>query len=202
MQLRHPRRPQKLVARFREQPDFMGSFLAPNRKINHQVLSASRDFQRCLTSVSLALPASHRSFTKIQDGGVTRINGVSPSHPQPSPQREKQNRSSGQPSQHTSAPVADLKRAYRRNIAIVEQGKKEVRQGTRLFLDHCVTGARLPLGHLKALQALGIVPKNIGAKQIVRWDFVSPARDCRANEKARSDLSMSVMAMLQQLPIR
>ena len=50
MQLRHPRRAQKLVARVSEQPDIVGSFFAPNRKIKNQVLSASRNFQRCLTS--------------------------------------------------------------------------------------------------------------------------------------------------------
>src|SRR5579863_7221175 len=38
MQFRHPRRAQKLVAPVTEEPDFIGSFFAPNRKIKHQVL--------------------------------------------------------------------------------------------------------------------------------------------------------------------
>jgi hypothetical protein len=85
MQLCHPRRAQNLVTRVSEQPDIVGSFLTPNRKIKHQVLSTSRNFQRCLTNVSLALPASRRSFTKIQNDCVRRFHRVSGSHPQPSP---------------------------------------------------------------------------------------------------------------------
>jgi hypothetical protein len=65
VQLRHPRRAQNLVIRFCEETDVVGSFFAPNRKIKNKVLRASRDSQGCLTITRLALPANHRSFTKI-----------------------------------------------------------------------------------------------------------------------------------------
>jgi hypothetical protein len=42
-QLRRPRRAQELVASIREQPDIVGSFLAPNGKLKHQVLRRSRN---------------------------------------------------------------------------------------------------------------------------------------------------------------
>jgi hypothetical protein len=103
MQLRHPRRAQELVTRVSEQPDIVGPFFAPNRKIKHQVLSASRNFERCVTIVSRALPANHRPLTKIQDYRVSCFHGLSASHPQPSPNHDKQNCSSGHPSQDTSA---------------------------------------------------------------------------------------------------
>ena len=109
MQLRHPRRAQNLVTRFSEQTDVVGSFFAPNRKIKNQVFSSSRNFQRCLTRLRLALPAGHRALTKIQDGCVGRFHRVSGSHPQPSPHREEQNSSSGhQQSAHVGAgsPIA------------------------------------------------------------------------------------------------
>ena len=104
VQLCHPCPPHNLVTRFCKQTDVVRSFLAPNRKLKHQVLSASRNFQRRLTSFSLGLPASHRSFTKIQDGCVRRVHRVSGSHPQPSPHGEEQNSSTGhRPSQDASA---------------------------------------------------------------------------------------------------
>ena len=59
MQIRDPCRAQKLVARVSEQPDIVGSFFAPNRKIKNQVLSGSRNLQRCLASLRWVLPASH-----------------------------------------------------------------------------------------------------------------------------------------------
>ena len=102
VQLRHPRRAQNLVTRFCEETDVVGSFFAPNRKIKNQVFSGSRNFQRRLTGLRLGLPASHRALTKIQDGSVSRFHGVSASHPQPSPNRDKQNSGSGHPSQYTS----------------------------------------------------------------------------------------------------
>ena len=104
MQLRHPRRAQRLVARVSEQADIVASFLAPNRKIKNQVLSGSRNFQNCLTGLRLALPASHRPLTKIQDGRVSCFDGVLGSHPQPSPHGEEQSSSTGRrPSQDASA---------------------------------------------------------------------------------------------------
>ena len=103
MQLRRPRRAQKLVACVSEQPDIVGSFFAPDRKIENQVLGRSSNPQRRLISANLALPASYGSLTKIQDGRVSRSHRVSASHPQPSSHREEQNSSSGDPSQHPSA---------------------------------------------------------------------------------------------------
>jgi hypothetical protein len=81
MHFRHSGHSQDLVARVSEQTDIVRPFFAPNRKIKGQVLRASRNLQRCLNNVSLALPASHRSFTKIQDGCISRFRGVSGSHP-------------------------------------------------------------------------------------------------------------------------
>jgi hypothetical protein len=95
VQLRDPRRAQNLVTRFCEETDLVGSFFAPNRKIQNQVFSRSRNFQRFVTCLRLALPASHRPLTKIQDRRVSRCHGVSPSYPQPSPNHDKQNSSSG-----------------------------------------------------------------------------------------------------------
>ena len=43
MQLGHPRRAQKPVARVSDQPHIVRSFLAPNRKINDQMLCVSRN---------------------------------------------------------------------------------------------------------------------------------------------------------------
>ena len=37
-----------------------------------------------------------------------------------------------------------------------------------------MTAARLALAYLKSLQAVGVIPKSIGRKEIMRWDFVSP----------------------------
>lgn len=65
MQLRHPRRAQELITRVSEQPDIVGPFFAPNRKIKDQVLSASRNFQRFLTRRRLALPTGNRALAKI-----------------------------------------------------------------------------------------------------------------------------------------
>jgi hypothetical protein len=103
VQLRDPRRAQNLVTSFREETDLVGAFFAPDRKIKNQVFSGSRNFQRCVTRLRLALPASHRPLTKIQDCRVSCFHGVSASHQQPSPNREKQNCSSRHPSQDTSA---------------------------------------------------------------------------------------------------
>src|ERR1700733_5001992 len=103
VQLRDSRRAQNLVTRFCEETDLVGSFFAPNRKIKNHVFSGSRNFQRCVTRLRLALPASHRPLTKIQDCRVSCFHGVSASHQQPSPNHDKQNGSSGQPSQDTSA---------------------------------------------------------------------------------------------------
>jgi len=103
VKLCHPRRAQDLVARLSEQPDFIGSFLAPNRKIEDQVPNLSRNFQTRLARLRLALPAGHGSLTKIQDGCVRPFHRVSGSHPQPSPHREEQNSSGGHQHKHPSA---------------------------------------------------------------------------------------------------
>jgi hypothetical protein len=58
----------------------------------------------------------------------------------------------------------------------VEDDKADVKQGTKIYLEHCVTKARLLLGYLKAMQALGVVPKNVGGKAITEWHFVSPTQ--------------------------
>jgi hypothetical protein len=103
MQDRDPRSAQELIARVSEDYDIVGPFLASDRKIKQQVPSGSGNFQRRLASASWALPASHRSFTKIQGDRVSRFYRVSRSHPQPSAHREEQNSSSGNPNQHTCA---------------------------------------------------------------------------------------------------
>jgi len=103
VQLRHSRGAQNLVTRFCEEADVVGSFFAPDWKIKNQVFRGSRNFQRRLTGLRLALPASHRPFTKIHDYRVSYFHGLSASHPQPSANRDKQNSGSGHPSQDTSA---------------------------------------------------------------------------------------------------
>jgi len=74
------------------------------------------------------------------------------------------------------SPLAALKRDYQRNQDAVEQGKRSVRLGTRLYMDHCVTAVRLAFAYLASLQRVGVIPRSIGREEITRWDFVSPER--------------------------
>jgi len=97
MQVCRTGRAQNLVARLREKADIVGSFFTPNRQIQNQVLICTRNFQRCRTSPRWVLPASHRALTKVQNRCISRFHEGSGSHPQPSANRKKQNRSSGQP---------------------------------------------------------------------------------------------------------
>jgi transcriptional antiterminator len=83
-------------------------------------------------------------------------------------------------------PLADLKRAYRCNMERLKQAKTEIKEGTRLYLDHVVTEFKLTMDYLKALQALGVVPKNVGGEQILRWDFVSPVAGLLNMKKSHS----------------
>jgi hypothetical protein len=68
----------------------------------------------------------------------------------------------------------------------LKQAKTEIKEGTRLYLDHVVTEFKLTMDYLKALQALGVVPKNVGGEQILRWDFVSPVAGLLNMKKSHS----------------
>ena len=83
-------------------------------------------------------------------------------------------------------PLADLRRAYRRNMERLKQAKTEIKEGTRLYLDHVVTEFKLTMDYLKALQSLGVVPKNVAAKEITEWKFVSPTPGLLNLKKAHS----------------
>ena len=102
VQLRRPRSAQNLTTRFCQETHIVGPFFASDRKFKDQVLSCSRDLQRC--TLRWRFPTGYRALPKVQNRCVSRRYRVASSHPpQRSPDCEKQNGSSGHQSHHTSA---------------------------------------------------------------------------------------------------
>jgi hypothetical protein len=60
VQFCHPRRAQDLVTRSCEQTDVVGSLFAPNRKINNQVFSSSRNLQTCLIQLTITTQTTRK----------------------------------------------------------------------------------------------------------------------------------------------
>lgn len=67
--------------------------------------------------------------------------------------------------------VADIAIAFENQVKDIERSKNKCKLGSRVYLEHCKTLFSIQLQKVKALQDLGILPKNLGNMTMESFAF-------------------------------
>lgn len=69
--------------------------------------------------------------------------------------------------------VADIKMNFDCQLRDLKKGKKKTAPGTKLHLDYCKAILYMDLERVKAFQALGILPSNVGSMTINEYNYAA-----------------------------
>lgn len=72
-----------------------------------------------------------------------------------------------------SAVAADLAYNFRRQLRDLEVSKQSCKLGTKDYLQHCTAILDIELKRMKALQDLGLLPKNLGNVSVETFEYAA-----------------------------